>query len=100
VILLNYRIVETEDYLKDKELLTDIATKRLAQILERLQNDPFPSEIEATSGVLNPIRSRFHDMYRFKFAGKFRLIYAVNIDSHKIYLIKVERRSSKTYKRI
>lgn len=90
----NYKIVDTNpDYQKDLELLPPDAKQALKGILDRLQNDPFDPSLRAKQIEGDP------NVYYIKFPDdkEFRLIYRVEINSHKIYMRQAEKRGSATY---
>jgi mRNA-degrading endonuclease RelE of RelBE toxin-antitoxin system len=83
----NYEIIDTSpDYQNDLLNLPNDVSEELQIILKNLEDDPFPSRAKQ-------LRPPLQEMYSIRI-DDYRLLYRVNLNSHRIYLISIEPRAT------
>ena len=83
----NYEIIDTSpEYQNALQNLPNDVSEELQIILKILEDDPFPS-------IAKQLRPPLQERYSIRIDG-YRLIYRVNLNSHRIFLLSIEPRAT------
>ena len=86
---INWRIEVREKIYKDTEKFPQKDRARILQIFEVISSSPFSGDVEKMKGEENVWRRR---------VGAYRIFYEILPKDRVIYIFRVERRTSKTYR--